>query len=205
GNVQDPLELLATYGTDALRFTLAAQSAMGRDIRLSLDRIDGDRAFANKIWNAARFVLMNLEGYAASPPAPAGAALWLHARLKRAVREVRAALAEYRFNDVASAVYRFLWNEFCDWYVELAKIELASGDGERRAIAQHALVDVLDEALRLLHPVMPFVTEEIWHALPRRAASPDYLIQASYPAQRDLSPAEEIEEARYERLIEIVR
>jgi valyl-tRNA synthetase len=207
GNVQDPLELLATYGTDALRFTLAAQSAMGRDIRLSLERIEGNRAFANKIWNAARFVLMNLEGYerAPAPPAPTGAAVWIRARLARAVSEVRAALEEYRFNDAASAVYRFLWNEFCDWYVELAKLDLASGDPVRRAIAQHALVEVLEEALRLLHPLMPFVTEELWHALPRPSGAPDHLIRARYPVAREIGYDEQTAEASYERLIAIVR
>jgi len=209
GNVKDPLELLATYGTDALRFTLAAQSAMGRDIRLSVERIDGYRNFANKIWNAARFILLNLDGYVpenghGAPAEFDAPALWIRTRFSRTVEEVRAALDGYRFNDAAIALYRFLWNEFCDWYVELAKLSLASGDPGARAATQHTLVSVFDAALRLLHPLMPFVTEELWHALPRRGPSPPSVVLVKYPRpgdfKRDLAA-----EAAIERLVEAVR
>ena len=206
GNVKDPLELLATYGTDALRFTLVWQSAMGRDIRLSLDRIDGNRSFANKIWNAARFVLMNVEDF--DPNAPVGALgsadRWILTRLSRTVEEMRAALDSYRFNDAAQVIYRFLWNELCDWYVELAKLDLQSGDAERRRATQATLVRALETALRLLHPLMPFVTEELHRALPLAGKGPDRLVHASYPRAEDFA-RDPAAEADIERVIEVVR
>jgi len=206
GNVRDPLDLLATYGTDALRFTLASQSAMGRDIRLSLDRIEGNRAFANKVWNAARFVQMHLEGF--DPGAqrlPGGPAeRWIRTRLSRAIGEVRVALDGYRFNDAATAIYRFLWNEFCDWYVELAKLSLGGDDSAARTAAQQTLVDVFDAALRLLHPLMPFLTEELWRALPHRGALPESVVLTAFPragdVERDLAA-----ERRVEQMIAVVR
>jgi valyl-tRNA synthetase len=208
GNVQDPLELLATYGTDALRFTLAAQSAMGRDIRLSLDRIDGNRSFANKIWNAARFVLMNAGDapvdLAAGRSGGGDADRWIRARLARAIDEVRAALDGYRFNDAATTLYRFLWNEFCDWYVELAKMSLYGDDAAARTTTLATLVSVFEGALRLLHPLMPFITDELWHALPGVDAATPALVLKPYPrageAERDAAA-----EARVERLIDVVR
>src|SRR5262249_6045560 len=139
GNVQDPLELLATYGTDAMRFTLAAQSAMGRDLRLSVEGVHGIRGFANKSGNAARLGRLNLDDYVPArdgEPRPEEdlAARWIRTRLSRTVEEVRSALDGYRFNDAANALYRFLWNELCDWYVELAKLAFASGgEAARRA------------------------------------------------------------------------
>lgn len=206
GNVRDPLELLATYGTDALRFTLVAQSAMGRDIRLSVDRIDGNRAFANKIWNAARFVHMNLEGY--DPSAAAGeddlAGRWIRARLSRCIEEVREAVRVYRFNDASSAIYRFFWNEYCDWYLELAKPTLLGADAARRAATQRTLVEVLDAALRLLHPMMPFVTEELWRSLPRTESLPRSMVETALPRVEDFVRDTAAEEAG-DQLIEIVR
>jgi valyl-tRNA synthetase len=206
GNVRDPLELLGTYGTDALRFTLVAQSAMGRDIRLSEDRIEGNRAFANKIWNASRFVHMNLEDY--DPKAVVGeddvAGKWIRARLSRAIDEVREAVALYRFNDVSTALYRFFWNEYCDWYLELAKPALQGNDPARRAATQRTLVDVLDAALRLLHPLMPFVTEELWRSLPRVGELPASMVLTSMPRGEDFLRDEHAEEAG-ERLVAIVR
>jgi valyl-tRNA synthetase len=185
GNVIDPLELLDRYGTDALRFTLVALSAMGRDIKLSEDRVEGYRNYANKIWNAARFVLLNL---AAEPIAPGGLPLpsddltladrWILHRLAVASAEVRAALEAYRFNEAASALYRFLWSDYCDWYLELAKISL--GDPARRATTVGVLVGVLERFLRLLHPFMPFLTEELWQALPGPKSAESIMI-AAYP------------------------
>jgi valyl-tRNA synthetase len=208
GNVQDPLELLATYGTDALRFTLAAQSAMGRDIRLSLERIDGNRAFANKIWNAARFVRMNLADFdaAAAAGAVSAADRWISTRLSRTVEEMRAALDAYRFNDVAQVIYRFLWNEFCDWYLELAKLSLGSDDPARRHATQATLVRTLDAALRLLHPLMPFITEELHQALPQSPSAPatTRLVLAPFPRAEDF-PRDLAAEADIERLIDVVR
>ena len=206
GNVQDPLDLLAAYGTDALRFTLIAQSAMGRDIRLAVPRIEGSRAFANKIWNATRFVLMKV-----GEPDPAAdgavavedaATRWIRSRLRAAAVEVTQALAEYRFNEASSAIYRFFWNEYCDWYLELAKLALRSDDPARRAATRTALVDVLGTALRLLHPMMPFITEELSAKLP--AATSRSLVEAPWPAAATLVSDPAAEDA-LERLIGVVR
>lgn len=172
GNVIDPLEMCDRYGTDSLRFTLAAFAAMGRDIRLSEERIEGYRHFMNKMWNAARFALMYLpdEAPAADPAATiAGAALphrWIMDRLERVKTEVDTAIGEYRFNDAAQAVYRFTWNEFCDWYLELIKGDLNGEDAAARDTAHAVLHTVLREVLTLAHPIIPFITQEIYQTLP---------------------------------------
>jgi valyl-tRNA synthetase len=185
GNVIDPLELLDRYGTDALRFTLVALSAMGRDIKLSEDRVEGYRNYANKIWNAARFVLMNAAGEqtgSAGLPLPTDdltlADRWILHRLAAVSAEVRTALESYRFNEAASALYRFLWSDYCDWYLELAKISLA--EPARRVATLGVLLGVLERFLRLLHPFMPFLTEELWQALPTPKTAESIVI-AAYP------------------------
>ena len=185
GNVIDPLALLDRYGTDALRFTLVALSAMGRDIKLSEDRVEGYRNYANKIWNAARFVLLNAVGeqtVRSDLPLPADdltlADRWILHRFAVVSAEVRAALESYRFNEAASALYRFLWSDYCDWYLEMAKISLA--EPERRATTLRVLVGVLERFLRLLHPFMPFLTEELWQALPTPKSEESIVITA-YP------------------------
>jgi valyl-tRNA synthetase len=185
GNVIDPLELLDRYGTDALRFTLVALSAMGRDIKLSEDRVEGYRNFANKIWNAARFVLMNAAGQGPTEPQlprPGDdltlADRWILHRLAVTSGEVRAAIEAYRFNEAAAALYRFLWSDYCDWYLEMAKISLA--EPGRRAATLGVLVGVLERFLRLLHPFMPFLTEELWQALPVQRKAQSVMV-AAYP------------------------
>src|SRR6059036_4038220 len=174
GNVADPLEVMDKYGTDAFRFTLAAQ-AQGRDIRISEDRIEGYRNFANKIWNAARLVLSNLDGFDAAlakKTPPALADVWIESRLAATIAEVRTAMRRYRFSDAASSMYQFLWHEFCDWYLEIAKLSLYRAESPaRRARTQATLVRVLETTLRLLHPFMPFITEEIWQRLPHKGES----------------------------------
>jgi valyl-tRNA synthetase len=172
GNVIDPLIMLEQYGTDAFRFTLAAFAAQGRDIKMSTERIEGYRNFANKIWNASRFVMMNLDAdFKPGSTFPAADASlsdrWILSRLNSVVREIIAALTEYRFNDVASGLYQFIWHEYCDWYLELSKPALMGdlGPGPRNA-TQDVLVRVLETLLRLLHPIMPFLSEEIWQNLP---------------------------------------
>jgi valyl-tRNA synthetase len=172
GNVIDPLTVIDQYGTDAFRFTLAAFAAQGRDIKLAEERIAGYRNFANKIWNAARFTLMNLEGFDHDFIDPSALELsnadrWILYRLNETARETDEALVAYRFNDAASALYRFTWNEFCDWYVELCKQDLYNGTPVRKKTAQYVLWATLEQLLRLLHPFMPFITEEIWQALPK--------------------------------------
>jgi valyl-tRNA synthetase len=172
GNVIDPLVMIEQYGTDAFRFTLAAFAAQGRDIKMSTDRIEGYRNFANKIWNASRFVFMNLEEDFAPnrelvTKETSLADKWILSRLNSVTKEVGAALTEYRFNDAASSLYHFIWHEYCDWYLELSKpaLNLDKGSSERKA-AQTVLAHVLETELRLLHPFMPFITEEIWQNLP---------------------------------------
>jgi valyl-tRNA synthetase len=182
GNVVDPLELMTKYGTDAFRFTLVALAAQGRDIRISEERVEGYRNFANKLWNASRLVLSNLDGYdaaAARKITPDLAARWIDSRLQAAITAVRGHLKAYRFNDAAGAIYQFLWGEFCDWYLEMAKLDLYRADDPARRLAtQHALVTTLEATLRLLHPFMPFITEEIWQRLPHDGES---IMIAPYP------------------------
>jgi valyl-tRNA synthetase len=183
GNVIDPLVMIEKYGTDAFRFSLAAFAAQGRDIRLSEERIEGYRNFANKIWNAARFSAMNLEDYRDDGKGIALAQCsapdkWVLARLNRAVADATQALEEYRFNEGAQIIYHFIWHELCDWYLELIKPYLYHDDKTRRGITQKTLVYVLDKTLKLLHPYMPFITEEIWQQLPHKGES---IMIADYP------------------------
>lgn len=173
GNVIDPLGVMSQYGTDALRFTLAAMASPGRDIKLAEERIEGYRNFANKIWNAARFILMNLDG-------PREAALlndrpfadrWILSRLNKAIRDVTASLEHYRFDQASSRLYQFVWHEYCDWYLEMVKPALQNKESREAAMARQTLVESFESVQRLLHPFMPFITEEIWQTLPHDGAS----------------------------------
>lgn len=170
GNVVDPLVIIEKYGTDAFRFTLAAFAAQGRDIRLSEDRIEGYRHFCNKIWNASRFVLMNLgdyQGFDASRLELTLADKWLLSRLNEVIQEMTEDLEAYRFNEAAHCIYQFIWHEFCDWYIEIAKLNLTpETPAKLRAQTQYLLISALETCLRLLHPIMPFISEEIWQTLP---------------------------------------
>jgi valyl-tRNA synthetase len=207
GNVADPLDVMAKYGTDAFRFTLAA-IGQGRDIRISEDRIEGYRNFANKLWNAARLVLSNLDGFDAAlarKTPPALADVWIESRLAVTVAEVRAGLRRYRFGDAASSVYQFLWHEYCDWYLEIAKLTLYRPESPgQRARTQATLVRVLEATLRLLHPFMPFITEEIWQRLPHKGES---IMLAPYPrvAGKQRNPEAEREMAAVMALVTAVR
>lgn len=171
GNVIDPLIVIDEYGADAFRFTLCAFAAMGRDIRLSTDRISGYRHFVNKLWNASRFALLNLEDFDPaiidfSKGQLAPAEQWILHRFDSAAAQMNQALTDYRFNEAASILYTFTWHEFCDWYVELSKQPLNGDDPLARQRTQMVLFAVLEGLLRLAHPILPFVTEEIWQALP---------------------------------------
>ncbi len=211
GNVIDPLEVMERFGTDALRFTLAALAAQGRDIRLSEERIEGYRNFANKLWNAARFVLTNLDGYAptrAQEVAPSLPDRWIRSRLARTITAVKRGLRAYRFNDAAGALYQFLWHEFCDWYVECSKLALHQSDDLRaRALTQKTLVETVEVTLRLLHPFMPFITEEIWQRLPKGKRSPESIMIADFPRapRRALDLAAEVEMERLMALVGAIR
>lgn len=191
GTGLDPVALNQQYGTDAMRFCLASMAAPGTDIVLSDDRLAGARNFANKIWNAARFLFVNLEKFEAggtrleelaAPEVRAGAPYafggsvpladaWLFSRLARTIAIVNEALEEFRFHEAASSVYQFFWGDFCDWYIEWVKPELNAGDRARAVVSWKNLFAAFDAALRLLHPFMPFLTEELWHQLPQRAGA----------------------------------
>jgi valyl-tRNA synthetase len=182
GNVIDPLVMIDSYGADALRFTLTALAVQGRDVRLAEERIAGYRHFMNKLWNAVRFCLQNLAGYDPTQIDPAQlqpelADGWIRSRLQRIITDVRQALQDYAFNEAAHILYHFVWHELCDWYIELAKQRLR-GAGRPRLTAQHTLATVLDQTLRLLHPIIPFITEELWQHLPQATES---LVIAPYP------------------------
>jgi len=210
GNVIDPIEIIERFGTDAVRFTLASMASPGTDIAFSEARTEGNRAFANKIWNAARFLFLQIDratdaGYNLSmrdvgaplSELPEGAPLetsWIFARMSAVCAEVDRALGEYRFDEAANAVYQFFWGEFCDWYLELVKLRLEFGDGSKKnavtAVTLASLVGVFESALRLLSPFMPFITEEIWHALHGDAAPAKSIALTRYPQARDF-PADE--------------
>jgi valyl-tRNA synthetase len=165
GNVIDPLALIDDYGADALRFTLAAMAAQGRDIKLATSRVEGYRNFATKLWNACRFAEMNAcAGVAGFDPKSAKETLnrWIAHETAKAAREVTAAIEAYKFNEAAGAAYRFVWNIYCDWYLELVKPVLTGPDGAAKDETRAMVAWARDEILKLLHPFMPFITEELW-------------------------------------------
>ncbi|MBF0369291.1 MAG: valine--tRNA ligase [Magnetococcales bacterium] len=194
---------IPSFGTDALRFTFASLATMGRDITFDLGRIEGYRHFCNKLWNAARFVLMNTEGKgcgAGRDELLLGAAdRWILSRLQGVKKEVAAGIEEYRFNDAASSIYQFLWGSYCDWYLEMVKPVLYADDGEgggERAIAvRNTLLTVFEESLRLLHPLMPFITEELWQKVaPLIDRSGDTIMLAPWPEPQEILVDAEAEE-----------
>jgi len=182
GNIIDPLELIDTYGADALRFTLTAQAAQGRDVKLSESRVEGYRNFCTKIWNAARFCQMNdctpVIGF---DPSSVNLSVnrWVVGKLKEASDNAEKAIGSYRYNDIADVLYHFTWGTFCDWYLELAKPILQGEDGDAKTETRATAAWVLDQILHLLHPVMPFMTEELWQQL--GDDRPYKLIQGEWP------------------------
>ena len=208
GNVIDPLDLilgapaanlpgsirnkfpqgLLPQGADALRFTLASLTQQGRDIKLSIDRIGGYKAFCNKIWNAARFAMMNLGDFHddgtvfIKERALSLADRWILSRLNRVTATTQGALEQYQFAEAASVLYQFMWGEFCDWFIELSKAALYGDDAHSKTSTRAVLVFVLDQVMRLLHPFMPFLTEEIWQKLPMKRSVESICI-ATYPKE----------------------
>jgi valyl-tRNA synthetase len=201
GNGIDPTDVTARYGSDALRFTLATGGTMGSPLKLSTERVEGNRNFANKIWNATRYVLRALEGAevargadgAPLPPDPAAVSIadrWIVSRLHAVTAEVTRQLERYNLNEAGRSLYEFLWSELCDWYIESAKVALGGADESARTAARQTLAYALERSLRLLHPFMPFVTEELWQYLPHGGEA---LICAPWPeaGERDARAEEE--------------
>ncbi|MCS6999225.1 MAG: valine--tRNA ligase [Aquificaceae bacterium] len=215
GNVIDPLDIVEKYGADALRFTLAILTQQGRDIKLSEKRFEGYKHFANKLWNAGRFILMNLDPHLLSQlpygAPPRAEDLWIITKLNRSVEKVNRALSDYEFSEAAKELYEFVWSEFCDWYIEFSKLRLYAKPEEglseeekkkqeeriraERITVQATLLTVFEKTLRLLHPFMPFITEKLWQELP--TAHKESISLTDYP---QFNPQEVQEEA--ERLIE---
>ena len=203
GTGLDPVALNQKYGTDAMRFCLTSMAAPGTDIVVTEDRLLGARSFANKIWNAARFLFVNLDKFEdggakleeiASPeirekaPYEFGGRVplidaWLFASLADTLKAVKDAFETQRFHEAVQSIYQFFWNDFCDWYIEWIKPELNNSDLERATIAWQNLFAAFEAALRLLHPVMPFLTEELWHQLPQRAGAKSIALER-YPEAR---------------------
>jgi len=206
GNVIDPLHVMEQFGTDALRFTLASMASPGRDIKLAEERIEGYRNFANKIWNATRFSLMNLDGSrtATAPTERTFPDRWILSRLNQTIQAVTSELEAYRFDRAASALYRFIWHEYCDWYLELIKPILQNTASPEGPGTRQTLVETLETTMRLLHPFMPFLTEEIWHTLPHQGES---IVIQRYPVSDATWAAPEMDQcfALLEQTIGLVR
>ena len=181
GNGIDPLEIIATYGADALRFTLLTGISPGNDTRYSTEKTEASRNFANKIWNAARFILMNIEGHDITCKLPDTLAMddrWILDRLNAVTKEVTDNMERFELGIAVSKLYDFIWDDLCDWYIELAKVRMNGSDEADADRARHVLVWVLEGAMRLLHPFMPYITEEIWQTIPHEGEA---LIVAEYP------------------------
>jgi valyl-tRNA synthetase len=213
GNVVDPLTVMDEYGTDALRFTLLTGATPGNDMNLSISRVASNRNFANKIWNAARFVISHLETWHTWPREPLIEieddlpSRWIRSRLHRTIADVTRLMDDYQFGQAGTLAYDFLWGEYCDWYLEMSKLVLAGDDIAARQNTLATLVTVLDQALRLLHPFVPFVSEAVWQHLKNAGGEftelwPKALIIADWPEGGD---PDEDAEARINLLIDMVR
>ncbi|MCS6317341.1 MAG: valine--tRNA ligase, partial [Nitrospira sp.] len=193
GNVIDPLHVMEQFGTDALRFTMAAMASPGRDVKLAEERIEGYRNFTNKIWNAARFLLMHLDGERIEVP-PAQRSFpdrWILSRLNATIGTVTQELEQYRFDRASSAVYQFIWHEYCDKYIEMIKPALKDQASEQAKTTRQTLAETFETMMRLLHPFMPFISEEIWQTLPHEGAS---IVRKPYPTTRPDWESQEVEQ-----------
>ena len=207
GNGIDPLEIIDMYGADALKFTLSYMCAQGQDVLVDKDSFKMGSKFCNKVWNASRYILGNLEGRTLIPVTDADLTeldKWIYTRLDNAVANAKDAFEAYRYNDGASAIYEFFWNDLCDWYVEATKLSFKNGDDREKDRAVSVLLNVLEESLRLMHPYIPFVTEEIWSKLPlaeivenrRKTGSQKVITNSDYTGLLVDAPYPEVSEAR---------
>ena len=207
GNGIDPLEIIDMYGADALKFTLSYMCAQGQDVLVDKDSFKMGSKFCNKVWNASRYILGNLEGRTLIPVTDADLTeldKWIYTRLDNAVSLAKDAFEAYRYNDGASAIYEYFWNDLCDWYVEATKLSFKNGDEKEKDRAVSVLLNVLEESLRLMHPYIPFVTEEIWSKLPlaeiienrRKAGSQKVITNSEYNGLLVDAPYPEVTEAR---------
>jgi valyl-tRNA synthetase len=212
GNVIDPIEIVKQYGTDAVRFTLASMASPGTDIAFNIARTEGYRAFANKIWNAARFIFMNVDRaaeagikvdptvFGSMPTVAVDAPLedrWIVSRINGVAADVNLALRDYRFDEAANLIYQFFWGDFCDWYLEIVKLSLDFSETAEEAKTRAALltlVSVFEASLRLLSPFMPFITEDLWHAVYKGVTPEKTIALTSYPqlTYQDPAPREEM-------------
>ncbi|MGC9321619.1 MAG: valine--tRNA ligase [Kosmotogaceae bacterium] len=203
GNGIDPLDVIEEHGTDAMRFTLAILAAQNHDIKLDVRFFETYKKFANKIWNASRFVLLNMEGFEKMEIDETKLAVedrWIMSRLAKSVTAVERSIDVYDFPTASKTIYSFFWNEFCDWYIESIKPRLNRG-GEDRTVAQNVLITTLDASLRMLHPFMPYITEELWQRLP---GSEGLLISSEWP-EFDESDFDDASENEFSRIMEMVR
>jgi valyl-tRNA synthetase len=206
GNGLDPLELVDEFGADALKFTLAFMCAQGQDVLVDKESFKMGSRFANKVWNASRYILMNLEGREpVKEPTLLPVDRWIYSRLNGAAQAMEAAFLSYRYNDAAQTAYEYFWNDFCDWYVEATKLSMKGEGAAEKDRAAAVLLDVLAESLRLLHPLLPFVTEESYGKLPN--TGDELLITAAYPRydERRADPAEEQNFAFLRELVRMIR
>jgi valyl-tRNA synthetase len=214
GNVIDPLQIIEEYGTDAMRFTLAVMAVPGTDIPFSISRMTGYRAFCNKIWNACRFLLLNLDQedpvseqevdqLRQSEQLDLGQR-WILSRLQKVIAETNENLEKFRFHEASNNLYHFFWHEFCDWFIELAKIGFTSENVKERRTTGRLMAYVLESCLRLLHPFIPFITEELWQELPHSGKS---VMVAPYPEahQEWMDPAAEKEMEELQDLVIAIR
>jgi valyl-tRNA synthetase len=205
GNGVDPMEVIEKYGADALRYTLATGNSPGNDQRFYWEKVEANRNFANKIWNASRFALMNLEGFTYEDIDLTGGLSapdkWILSRLQNTITDVTRLMDAYEFGETGRVLYNFIWDDLCDWYIEMAKLSLYGNDAAAKKTTQSVLVTVLDQTLRLLHPFMPFITEEIWQALPHQGES---ITVAAWP-KADESRLNAEAEAEMSLLMDVIR